>query len=327
MGAFGLNASILDASNLAWKVGLAAKGLAKSEALLSTYNQERRKHGVRIIQVSGTYLRFVCGSALPVPDFDQIDKIEGLMQQSNGTGVNGHDNSEVLVQHIQNSEEAKASSDEALGKVPDHKKDLELLGGFFKAHGQFLLGVDCGYDESIVSPTSQDWDKRPRALGVKNGVRAPNPRVCFRTEETGYLYDKLAGAPRFHLVIFGSSLTGRGVRRQASTLAESLHSPTGFYHRFGGAQLFNVVLVIKLLPFEYEERLAAQAELQSLAKLGAQVVFDDRAPDDDAHTTWGADHARGGVAVIRPDLWIGTTVFPGEVAKLSGYFEAFLQKA
>ncbi|RYP27077.1 hypothetical protein DL768_011346 [Monosporascus sp. mg162] len=324
MGAFGLNASILDAANLAWKVGLAAKGLAEAETLLATYGEERRKHAIRIIQVSGTYLRFICGSELKVPDFTHLSKPE---QVQPNTVLNGHSNGEATVDESESI--GKDAKPKVNGVAEEEKsqreKDLEFLGGFFKSHGQFLLGVDCGYDESILAPPTPDWAKQPPALRVRNGVRAPNPRVCLGMDGSGYLYDKLQGPPRFHLVVFASSAAGREVRRQLGVLADTLRSPTGLFHRFGGAQLFNLVLVVKLLPFEYEERLANQPELQSLQKLGAQVVFDDRAPDEDAHTTWGVTHRTGALAVIRPDLWLGMSAPPEAVDGVSEYFEGFLR--
>lgn len=67
MGAFGLNASIMDSANLAWKLGLCALNLAKPSILLPTYDTERRAHANRIIRVSGSYLRFVCNSDFPSP--------------------------------------------------------------------------------------------------------------------------------------------------------------------------------------------------------------------------------------------------------------------
>ncbi|KAI1372050.1 FAD binding domain-containing protein [Hypoxylon crocopeplum] len=311
MGAFGLNASILDAANLAWKIGLAAKGVAKADALLPTYNDERRQHAVRVIEVSGTYLRFVCGSDLHVPN---LRDIEGL-NKGQHNGVNGNTNGKPADKP--NGEKSKEAQKTA---------DLGFLADFFKANGQFLLGVDCPYDQSaiVAEPPRFAGDKPP--LRVKPGVRAPNPRVCFATEQTGYLYDKLAGPARFHIVVFASSIAGIEVQRRLRIFAESLEDPAGFYKRFGGSCLFNIVLVTKLLPFQLRElSLSVSEPLKLLQKEGAQVVFDDRAPDEDAHTTWGANHAKGGVAVIRPDLWVGMTAFPDEVDIMAKYFEGFLQ--
>ncbi|KAL7622055.1 hypothetical protein AAE478_007556 [Parahypoxylon ruwenzoriense] len=303
MGAFGLNASILDAANLAWKIGLASKGMAKTDVLLNTYNSERRKHAVRVIEVSGTYLRFVCGSDLHVPNLRDVSlllngELNGKSNSLNGTKPKGSQKSD----------------------------DLEFLAGFFKAHGQFLLGVDCPYDLSAITPETRDFSGRRPPLSTKPGVRAPNPRVCFGTEETGYLYDKLAGPARFHLVVFASTLAGIEVQRRLRVFAEELQNPAGFYKRFGGKQLFNIVIATKLMPFQLKELPAGASEtMEILRKEGAHVIFDDRPPDDDAHTTWGAHHANGGVAVIRPDLWVGITAFPDETDVITKYFEGFLQ--
>lgn len=70
MGAFGLNASMMDSANLAWKLGLCARNLADLSALAATYDQERRQHAQQIIRISGSYLRFVCQSTIPLAEFE-----------------------------------------------------------------------------------------------------------------------------------------------------------------------------------------------------------------------------------------------------------------
>ncbi|KAI0409180.1 FAD binding domain-containing protein [Xylaria palmicola] len=340
MGAFGLNASILDAANLAWKIGLAAKEKAKIHHLLPTYNGERRQHAVRIIEVSGTYLRFVCGSELHVPDLRNIDAlnsqnpdgVDGYATSTNST--NGHTangngpNGDLANGHGGNDDFYKDNKQaRRLGgdnpKEAQKEADLDFLGNFFKTNGAFLLGVDCPYGPSVIRPKITDSVTRP--LSVKPGVRAPNPRVCFGTGETGYLYDKLGGAARFHIVVFGSSLGGRQMQNTLHSFLHALRSPTGFYQRFGGADMFNLLLVTKLMPFELERLSPSAAELVGqLRGEGTRIVFDDRAPDEDAHTTWGANHAKGGVAVIRPDLWVGMTAFPDEMETVADYFAGFL---
>ncbi|KAI1486884.1 FAD binding domain-containing protein [Biscogniauxia mediterranea] len=302
MGAFGLNASILDSANLAWKLGLVAQNKAKLETLLPTYGAERRGHAVRIIETSGTYLRFVCGSDLAVPN---IRDPESMNASDKKTG-----SSET---HVSNEEKRSAKT--------TREQDLQFLADFFKANGQFLLGVDCAYPPSPISPPAPGYtqDAVGGALKVKNGVRAPNIRLCFGDEETGYLYDKLAGSPRFHLVLFLSSFTGKEVRRQAAAFAQGLSQ---FYDKFGGAERFNIVAVVKAMPFEFQERKNA-LELEPLWSK-ATVLYDDRAPDEDAHYAWGVNHGKGAVAIIRPDLWLGLSVFPSETDKIAAYFDSFL---
>jgi phenol 2-monooxygenase len=177
MGAFGLNASIMDASNLAWKMGLVAQNKAKLEPLMSTYNLERREHACRIIETSGEYLRFVCAVHL------DIAKVRGLGEGSNeayerpGEGVQTKSFAKSATNGTQNGTlNAKLSLSES-----QREKDLEFLRGFFGRNGQFLLGVDAPFESSVITPPQlsiQDSKQQP-PLQVNHGVRAPNPRVCF----------------------------------------------------------------------------------------------------------------------------------------------------
>ncbi|KAF9001673.1 FAD binding domain-containing protein [Cyathus striatus] len=57
-GAFGMNTGIMDAHNLAWKLAMLVKGIAKP-GLLDTYDQERRENATRAVRTSARYLRFV----------------------------------------------------------------------------------------------------------------------------------------------------------------------------------------------------------------------------------------------------------------------------
>lgn len=286
MGAFGLNASIMDAANLAWKVGLVTRDKARFKALLPTYTAERRLHAVRIIKVSGRYLRFVCNADLSVAA-SMPDKLKPISFDQEPTG-------------------------------DSPQKDLQFLASFFQGNGPFLLGVDAPYDASVISPSLEK--EKQVALNVRNGVRAPNPRVCFSTTETGYLYDKLTGAATFHVVLFASSLRGP-VRQAISRFAAAL-GPSGFYRRFGGSSTFNIVVIMECVPFELDELLPKEG-MEELKKV-ANFVFDDRAPDENAHTTWGADRKNGALAVIRPDLWVGITAPLADVETLEKYFGSFL---
>lgn len=322
MGAFGLNTSIMDSANLAWKLGLVAQNKARLEALLPTYNGERREFAVRVIETSGRYLRFVCGSELAVPNLRDMAALEKGDAAAAAAGSNGVPNGGVVA--------SKASTPE---------EDLRFLGEFFKKNGQFLLGVDAPYARSaaVAARTAEEdaaaaaaYPGGIRPIAVKAGVRAPNPRLCFSTAKTGYLYDRLAGPPRFHVVLFLSSLAGQEVRAQAGRFARGFLGPGGAYARYGGAQRFKVIVVLKRLPFEYET-LRNQTQGDGLSPLWdcvasgeGEVLYDDRAPDEDAHYTYGANHTTGGLVVIRPDLWTGLTSAPGETDKIDAYFDGFL---
>ncbi|KAL9576491.1 MAG: hypothetical protein Q9212_007054 [Teloschistes hypoglaucus] len=287
MGAFGLNASIMDASNLAWKIGLISQSRARLSALAPTYDAERRLFAQRIIKVSGTYLRFVCNSYLPVTDLEEVQ----------GDG------------------KSKYQEAPQLDGTPDG--DLKFLGAFFGAQDKFLLGIDAPYPESSINA----GEEAERATKVKNGVRAPNPRICFGVGATGYLYDKMRGASTFHILVFGSDLQGP-VRRELVAFSAAIDRYDGFFTRFGGKDLFSLLLVTKVLPHEADELLQHE-DLKGLRE-HATVLYDDRAPDEDAHYWYGVNHAKGAVVLVRPDLWVGISTSPADVQAIIGYLDGFL---
>ena len=297
-GGFGLNASILDAANLGWKMGLCARGKADMHKVLPSYDQERRLHAADIIDVSGTYLRSCCNRLdLPVPKLHR-------------TGEDFGDEA------IERSIRGKVSGIQMPPGVelPEHL----FLADFYTRYGAFLLGLDVAYGASMLN-VKQEAHESQRPVTVENGVRCPSPRVCLSEGDAGYLYDKMKGSAFFHILVFASDILGpvrEGLKHFSASLSE------GFYGRYGGPEVFNIVLVTKCLPFEIEERMADSGFLTLRER--ATMVYDDRPPDEDAHYTWGVDHAKGAIVVVRPDLWVGMSAFPGETAELDHYFGNFL---
>ncbi|KAL4914632.1 FAD binding domain-containing protein [Aspergillus aurantiobrunneus] len=297
LGAFGLNSSIFDASNLGWKLGLCLRKQAVPSILLPTYDIERRLAANRVIRCSGVYLRFLCNSHLP------LAALRGL-----------HENLE--------------SHDEVLPKLDGTTEaDLQFIYAFYGRHGLFLTGLEWPIVESAICPAHAPEEQRP--LAPRNGARAPNPRVCFDTGYTAYLYDKMSDVSRFHILIFASDLQGP-VRDRLAIFSRKAFHPDGFFTQFGGRARFNIVLVTKALPHETAQLLGPQNQnshgaddLRALRE-HATVVHDDRVPDDDAHYWYGVNHARGGVMVVRPDLTVGVSVWPEDVESLEAYFETFL---
>ena len=297
-GAFGLNASILDAANLGWKIGLCARGKADMHKLLPSYDRERRLHAADIIDVSGTYLRYSCNRwDLPVPQLHR----------------SGEDFGDEA---IERSVRGKASGIKMPPgvKLPGHL----FLPDFYMRFGTFLLGMDVAYGASLLN-VKQEANDGQRPVTVGNGVRCPSPRVCFSEGESGYLYDKMKGSALFHILVFASDIQGP-VREALKQFSASLSD--GFYNQYGGREVFNILLITKCLPFETAERMA-DPELRALGDV-ATMMFDDRPPDEDAHYTWGVDHAKGAVVVVRPDLWVGMSAFPSMTAELDHYFGNFL---
>jgi phenol 2-monooxygenase len=296
LGAFGLNSSIYDAANLSWKLGLSIKGAAKSDILLPTYDSERRLFANRVIRASGAYLRFICNLNLPLAELRGLDE-----------KIESHDENLPL---LDGTTEA----------------DQRFLASFFRRNAMFLLGVEGPIVESVICPPSpvsmgQKNKNNTAPTSLLNGARAPSPRVCFDENRTGWLYDRTTGVDKFHILVFASDLQGP-VGKQIARLSEGLSSNTGFYHRFGGRERFNVLLIVKALPHEVGVLLEGP-ELEGI-RTEATVVYDDRAPDEDAHYTYGVNHACGCVVVVRPDLVVGMSAWPEETDKIGAYLDGFL---
>lgn len=301
MGAFGLNASILDSANLGWKLGLTCTGKAAVETLMPTYEEERRRHAERIIELTGTYLRFVCASNMPTVKLG-------------GVGTAPREDGPVPV----------VDEDPTIADP-----DKRYLAAFYANNMGFLLGIDCEYGHSVLTPPRAKANplavSAERATLVRWGVRAPNPRVALGRTSTGYLYDLLGRGAKFTLVVFASDLQGP-VLPAVVAFAAHVASPNSFWARWG-TDMLELVLVTKLLPADLDAFLAQDsAEARAVQGLHdiARVAFDDELPEKDAHHVYGVDHARGAVAVVRPDLWTGVTVHPEEGAALDAYFGGFL---
>ncbi|MCJ1246861.1 hypothetical protein MMC30_004070 [Trapelia coarctata] len=198
-----------------------------------------------------------------------------------------------------NSEFPLASFDTAtadLANLPDAipytpGQDLEFIREFFGKNGHFLLGVDAPYQPNIVSP-----------LG-RGGQPSGPPRSTLKS------------SPR---------ISKGPVAEALAKVSTIFSSPGSFYHTYGGRNRSNVVLITKCQEHEAAPLLTS---LPTLAVLRdhCQILYDDRRPDEDAHTCYEVDHARGALVVVRPDLWVGQTAFLDESeVVLEKYFSAWL---
>ncbi|THH15949.1 hypothetical protein EW146_g4605 [Bondarzewia mesenterica] len=74
-GAFGMNTGVMDAHNLAWKLAMLCKGIAKP-SLLKSYDLERRENALRAVRTSARYLRFVGNCTFQNLDGSETTDIE-----------------------------------------------------------------------------------------------------------------------------------------------------------------------------------------------------------------------------------------------------------
>ncbi|KAI0574901.1 FAD binding domain-containing protein [Pyrenophora tritici-repentis] len=220
LGAFGLNSSIYDAANLSWKLGLSIQGAARPGILLPTYDSERRLFAIRVIRISGVYLRFICNMNQP------LAQLRGL------------------------GEELEVHQEDLPVLDGTTEADKRFLHSFFGRNQHFLLGVEDPIVESAICPpdSPSSTNKGITLLtSLRNEVRVPNPRVCFGLASSGYLYDAMLGVARFHILVFVSDMQ-TVVRAHLIRFAKNAFASVGFYGRFGGSQRFNILLVTKALP-------------------------------------------------------------------------------
>lgn len=204
------------------------------------------------------------------------------------------------------------------------ESDKVFLRAFFKRNAKFLLGVETPIVPSVICQANGVSDTQ-RPTTILAGARAPNPRVCLENGLTSYLYDKMMGVSRFHILVFCSDLQGP-VRVQLKSFSRQTFGCGGFFGRFCGSEMFNIVLIVKAPPHELENCIRDDSDLVTLRNQSS-IVFDDRAPDEDAHYWYGINHARGGVIVVRPDLWVGTSVWPEQSDLLKDFFGQFVFEA
>ncbi|KAK3368312.1 FAD binding domain-containing protein [Podospora didyma] len=146
------------------------------------------------------------------------------------------------------------------------------------------------------------------------------------------LLDGTAEADRrnsmFMLGVDGSTVSSAICPPLKEDSKEALPPPTSLLN--GG------VVREKILRFAEVDDLIEEASMEeSLVATGpslnvkdmltlSSVVYDDRAPDDDAHCWYGINHARGAVVVVRPDLMVGMSVWPEDAREIGEYFDGFL---
>lgn len=279
-----MNTGVMDAHNLAWKLAMLCRGIAKP-SLLSSYDIERRENALRAVATSARYLRFVGNCT-----FDAIDGSGGTVKEA-----------EIEV-------------------PPGEDKDIYYFKKFVGQNGRFLIGLDIDYRENALNKLSSAVSR------ARAGYRASNPRVALSRSHSGRLYHSFGHLGQFTLLVFASNLGG-AINPKLHALDSYLANPSSFYHSYGGADTFKIVVVARSTPSEADRRVKTFPFLSSTS----QVVYDDQLPlshfGGDAHALYGASHEEGAIVVVRPDTWIGTAVTVSDAASLEGYFNGFLFKS
>ncbi|KAK0224147.1 FAD binding domain-containing protein [Armillaria fumosa] len=285
-GAFGLNTGVLDAQNLAWKLGALCKGIAKP-ALLSSYDVERRENALRAVKTSARYLRFVGNCT-----FESLDGLQSPM----------------------NIEETKVVPS------PGEDEHVAFFRQFAAENTGFLIGLDIRYGTNALNKPVES-----AITGIRCGYRAPDPRVSLSRAVSGRLYDAFGRIDQFKLVVFASNLAGE-IKARLQTLDSYLASSRSFYQKYADVDLFKVVVVVRSTPSQAEARIRDYPFLAKNAQVVFDDQLPPGIFGADAHSIYGVDHKLGGVVVVRPDTFVGTAVVLDNVSNLDSYFTQFLSR-
>lgn len=298
----GMNTGTHDAVNLAWKLFLVLRGVAKP-ALLETYEHERRPNALKLIA---------------------YDKdISALISHRLPPSWKGN---------------PEADPNEVLGEVMKGAKGFNT--GLTISFEENLLNVRAaphGSDPSGPSLTPVDTIPTPATAGY----RGPDVVLqCPATFEATRLHMVTPNGARFHVVVFAGDMAATDDGSESLAMvhfqqfANDLLSSTYFSRSIRSHETGAVAASSRNegRPLNFLTILAGQPSgvLEALGPVNpaGRVYFDQTG---EAHERYGIDVAGGGVGklvVLRPDGWIGMVMGLDDgdviVGRLESYFKGFI---
>ncbi|KAJ5180122.1 hypothetical protein N7492_003332 [Penicillium capsulatum] len=275
----GMNVSMMDSYNLAWKLAYSIHGLTpKSEndrpdPLLDTYHTERHTIALELIEFDKAFSSMFSGKIGPSND-----------------GVGGL----------------------------THEEFLEV---FSRGNG-FTSGCGIEYPENLtVLRDLTDHENPIHGKDYLSGILRPGRRllnVRATRHADGYrrdLQDDFASTGRFRILCLTSSdlLDHEGVSAQALVKLGKVIS------RFPVSVLEQVTLHPRL------SRDFMWCDIPHEVKRNSEMSFYSGYEIDDVYNTYGVDPARGALAVVRPDGYIGVVAALDDVDRLRHYLETLIR--
>ncbi|CAP94147.1 Phenol 2-monooxygenase [Penicillium chrysogenum] len=275
----GMNVSMMDSYNLAWKLAYDVNGLTpastNSDTVLDTYHVERHTIAQQLI------------------DFDRAfsSMFSGKM----------------------------GSTEKEVGDLT-HDRFLEVFStgnGFTSGCGIEYpdnIFVQKGFDEGVANPIE--------GTGFLSGILRPGRRllnVKVRRHADGNrrdLQDDFTSTGRFRILC----LTSDDLLEPAGTSAQTLDFiGISVIPRFPPSIIEQVVIHPK------QPRFFEWNDIPSSVKQHSEMSFYDGYTLDDAYKVFGVDPARGALAVVRPDGYVGVIAALGNVSRIEKYLERCLR--
>ena len=306
----GMNAGMHDAVNLAWKLSLVLRGVAKKE-LLETYDAERRPNAQKLIKY----------------DEDISVLVTGRLPKS-WTG------------------DPKVDPHIVLGQILQEAKGFNT--GLTIGYGPTLLNVEDSKDK--MPGIDESLSKISIPTPAIAGFRAPDVQLTIPALlETTRLHQVTPNRAKFHVIIFAGDVSHTKARAESFTsrMKDSILFSNGSQQDVNGIssgddnQAGDVQVLTdglrdrhindrskptSKLPIDFltifPDVRGSTWELLGTAPLG-RTYYDS---DSSAHGRYEVDIKKGAIFVVRPDGWIGlkAALEVTSVRTLETYFESFL---
>ncbi|KAL4927568.1 putative phenol monooxygenase [Aspergillus undulatus] len=284
----GMNVSMMDSYNLAWKLIYSIHGLtpgettsAKSDPVLDTYHQERHTIAQQLI------------------DFDRA---------------------------FSSMFSGKIGSEDGIGQALTHEQFLEVFStgnGFTSG-----CGIEYPENLVVVKPTDADRERNPiHGTDYLSGVLHPGRRLLnvkvkrFADGNRRDLHDDFLSTGRLRILLLTSSdlLTPTG---QSTRTIKSLSTTIS---KFPASTIEQVVIHPRLgntgsQDFTWRD---LPAELKTHSEMRFYSGYDLA---DDVYKIYGVDEERGAVVVVRPDGYIGVVAGLDDVERVERYLGGLLRR-
>ncbi|PLB49300.1 putative phenol monooxygenase [Aspergillus steynii IBT 23096] len=296
----GMNVSMMDSYNLAWKLAYSIQGLtADSESketpdsILDTYHTERHTIAQELIAFDRAFSSMFSGKIASTGD-----SIEGLTHDqfmevfSTGNGFT----SGCGIEYPENLTVEKTHDTDSKNPI----QGTDYLHGILRP-GRRLLDVKLKRHADGIH------------IHLQDGTIPSYPEV---TRSLMRLYVDLRSTGRFRILCLTSSdiLDADGVSAKTLTALGSTVLP-----RFPPSVVEQVVIHPRLSKtFTWRD---VPAELKKYS----EMRFHDGSAIDDAYKIYGVDQDRGALAVIRPDGYVGTVAALEDVGRVERYLQQCLR--
>ncbi|CAI7582019.1 unnamed protein product [Penicillium bialowiezense] len=272
----GMNVSMMDSYNLAWKLAYSINGLTPENPtrdILDTYHQERHTVAQQLIEFDKAFSSMFSGKI----------------------GV---------------SEDGVSSLTED-----------EFLEVFSRGNG-FTSGCGVEYPENLTVTRSSDEGVNPiKGTDPLSGILYPGRRllnVRLVRHADSYrrdIQDDFPSTGRFRILC----LTSTDLLDPTGVSAQALNALSDIIPRFPKSIVEQVVVHPRL------SRDFMWGDIPRAVKYRSEMSFYSGYEIDDVYGTYGVDPAKGAVAIVRPDGYIGIVVSLAEVNRVERYLEGLVR--